>query len=299
MDSSPQTVSLVLGSGGARGLAHIGVIHELEARGLDIRAIAGSSMGALIGGMYAMGELETYSDWVNTLDQADVLRLLDWTLSGGGLIRGRKIIDKLRELVGERNIEDLPIDYTAVAVDLDRGREIWLTDGPLFDAIRASIAIPGLFTPHRYGKRTLIDGGILNPVPVAPTLRTMTDRTIVVDVNAPVIESTAGVGQSEQHPHRTGNSSLAKVREFVDRFARDENPADNQPGMTAVLLQSLETMQSVITRQHLAVFHPDVVIQVPKNACMVHEFHRAGELIELGRRLAAETLDSVHPERHG
>lgn len=139
-----RTVSLVLGSGGARGLAHIGVIEELEAQGYKIRAIAGSSMGALVGGIYAMGELTTYRDWVEGLSQADVISLLDWPFSGGGMIRGDKLIRKLKDLVGESDIEDLPISYTAVAVDIERGREIWMSDGSLFDAIRASIAIPAV-----------------------------------------------------------------------------------------------------------------------------------------------------------
>lgn len=295
MEIPPTTVSLVLGSGGARGLAHIGVIRELEARGYEIRAIAGSSMGALVGGVYGMGELETYAQWVSSLAQTDVFRLVDWNLSGGGLIRGRRVIDKLRELVGERDIEHLPIDYTAVAVDLDRGREIWLNRGSLFDAIRASIAIPGLLTPHRYQDRTLVDGGILNPVPVAPTLSTVTDLTVVVDANAAAADPPP---LAEGHDPDQRNGRFEMLRDFIDSFSSERPPADTAPGLSAVLTRSLETMQEAITRQHLAVFRPDVVIGIPKNACMIHEFHRAAPVIDLGQRLAAHTLDSEHPGRH-
>jgi len=294
MNSKPRTVALVLGSGGARGLAHIGVIRELEARGHHIQVIAGSSMGALIGGIHAMGELDTYAEWVSSLDQTDVLRLVDWTLAGGGLIRGRRIIDKLRELTGDRNIEDLAIPFTAVAVDLDRGREVWMDRGPLFDAIRASIAIPGVLTPYSHRGRTLVDGGILNPIPVAPTLSTVTDLTIVVDANAAAVDPPPAEGDDE--PERTGR--LAMLREFIEGLGNDRPPVETRPGLSAVLTRSLETMQAAITRQHLAVFHPDVVVSIPKNACMVHEFHRAGFMIDLGHRLAAETLDSAHPASH-
>lgn len=284
-------VALVLGAGGARGLAHIGVIHALQAQGYRIKTIAGSSMGALVGGVFGMGELDTYAEWVSSLDQADVFRLLDWTLAGGGLIRGDKIVRKLRELIGECDIEDLSIDFTAVAVDLDRGREVWLRQGSLFNAIRASIAIPGVFTPHVHHGRTLVDGGILNPVPVAPTLGTMTDRTIVVDANAaatdpPPLATTSSGRES---------SRLDMLRDFV---GIERSPVDSAPGLSSILNRSLETMQGALTRQQLAFFQPDVVINIPKNACMVHEFHRAGPMIELGRRLAEETLASANPGRH-
>ncbi|MFP4161743.1 MAG: patatin-like phospholipase family protein [Ectothiorhodospira sp.] len=296
MRRRPRTVSLVLGSGGARGLAHIGVIRELEAQGYEVRAIAGSSMGALVGGIYALGELETYAEWVQGLSQSDVLGLLDWSFSGGGLIRGEKLIRKLRDLVGERDIEHLPIDYTAVAVDIERGREVWMSEGTLFDAIRASIAIPAVFTPHRYQGRTLVDGGLLNPVPVAPTLRTFTDLTIVVDVNGPAPEAEDGVEadprEGEGDEDRLG--LLERMRGYVESLGGESTPrAAEGMALSEVLMRSLDTMQAAITRQHLAVFRPDLVISVPKNVCMIHEFHRAQPVIELGQRLARENLEGM------
>jgi NTE family protein len=182
---APTSISLVLGSGGARGHAHIGVIEELLAQGLAIRSIAGSSMGALIGGIHAAGKLARYTEWVRPLQRLDVLGLIDWTLRGGGLIKGDRIIGMLREVIGDVDIENLPIPYTAVAVDIDTQREVWFSQGPLFDAIRASIAVPAVFRPHRYQGRLLVDGGLLNPLPISPTLRDLTDATIAVDVNAP------------------------------------------------------------------------------------------------------------------
>lgn len=289
--SSARTVSLVLGSGGARGLAHIGVIQELEAQGYEIRAIAGSSMGALVGGIYALGELDTYAEWVRGLEQSDVLGLLDWTFSGGGIIRGEKLIKKLKELVGESDIEHLPISFTAVAVDIERGREVWMTDGSLFDAIRASIAIPAVFTPHRYRGRTLVDGGLLNPVPVAPTLRTLTDLTIVVDVNGPAPES--GPEPEDGSPADGKQGLLQRMRGYVESFGGESSPSVAEGlAVSEVLMRSLDLMQAALTRQHLAVFCPDLVISVPKTVCMIHEFHRAGPVIDLGRELAREALAS-------
>ncbi len=288
-----KTISLVLGSGGARGLAHIGVIRELEKSGARVQAIAGSSMGALVGGMYAAGKLDAYEDWVSALEQSNVLSLVDWTFSGGGLIKGKKIINKLSELVGEIAIEDLDIDYTAVAVDLDQGKEVWLDRGPLFDAIRASIAIPGVFTPHRYRGRILVDGGILNPIPVAPTLRQMSDLTVVIDVNGPSDEAlnSSGSEGSKAEDDKSNGGLMDKLREFVDGIGPDRSPKPSQPGLFAIMLRSLDIMEASITRQHLAIFQPDLVVQVPKNIATIHEFHRAREIIDYGALLARRELN--------
>jgi len=297
-----RTVSLVLGSGGARGLAHIGAIQALQERGFQIDSIAGSSMGALVGGMHAAGRLDDYANWVSGLEQSDVFRLVDWTLSGSGLIRGDKIIKHLKDMVGDARIEDMPIDFTAVAVDIEQGREIWLSEGSLFDAIRGSIGIPGLFTPHRYHGRLLVDGGILNPVPVAPTLRSLSDLTIVINVNGPI--PARGPRRERADPVEEDDAEskdggfTERIRDFFnDLIERDTRQAEeSQPGLAAMLIKSLETMQSVITRQHLAVFQPDLVVEVPKDACMIHEFHRADELIDLGYRRTIEALDRLRDQ---
>ncbi len=302
-----KTISLVLGSGGARGLAHIGAIAELQRAGVRIEALAGSSMGALVGGIYAADKLDAYEEWVCQLGQSDVLSLLDWTFSGGGFIKGRKIITKLEELVGELNIEDLALDYTAVAVDIDQGREVWMDRGPLFDAIRASIAIPGVFTPHRYRNRTLVDGGLLNPIPVAPTLRCITDLTVVVDVNGKEdarlegrdrksdASNAAKENAEEEAKEAAASSLMNKLRDFMDSFSKDRKPTDSQPGLLAVMMRSLDVMEAAITRQQLASFQPDLVIRIPKNACMVHEFHRAREVIDLGAEMARHAIEQYRP----
>ncbi|MFZ5960358.1 patatin-like phospholipase family protein [Pseudomonas sp. QL9] len=175
-------VALVLGSGGARGYAHIGVIEELERRGYEIACIAGCSMGSVIGGIYAAGKLREYREWVESLDYLDVLRLLDVSFRLGA-IRGERVFGKIHEILGEINIEDLPIPYTAVATDLINQQEIWFQEGNLHQAMRASAAIPSLFTPVVQGNRMLVDGGLLNPLPIVPVVSSHADLIIAVNLN--------------------------------------------------------------------------------------------------------------------
>ena len=176
-------IALVLGSGGARGYAHIGVIEELEARGYEIACIAGCSMGSVVGGIYAAGKLNEYRDWTQSLDYLDVLRLLDVSFRLGA-IRGEKVFGKIREIVGEINIEDLSIPFTAVATDLTNQQEIWFQEGCLHQAMRASAAIPSLFTPVVQGKRMLVDGGLLNPLPIVPVVSSHCDLIVAVNLNS-------------------------------------------------------------------------------------------------------------------
>ncbi|WP_455924837.1 patatin-like phospholipase family protein [Pseudomonas putida] len=191
-------VALVLGSGGARGYAHIGVIEEIERRGYEIACVAGCSMGAVVGGIYAAGKLDEYRRWIESLDYLDVLRLVDVSFRLGA-IRGEKVFGQIRKIVGELNIEDLRIPYTAVATDLTNQQEIWFQEGCLHQAMRASAAIPSLFTPVIQGNRMLVDGGILNPLPIVPVVSSHCDLIIAVNLNStnqkqyqlPVIERPA------------------------------------------------------------------------------------------------------------
>ncbi len=288
-------VSLVLGSGGARGLAHIGIIQCLEEQGYRIESIAGASMGALVGGIHAAGELATYRDWVCALSRTDVLRFLDFAFSAGGLFKGDRIMDTLREMVGEHAIEDLPIAYTAVATDIDRQREVWISKGPLFDAIRASIAVPTVFTPHRYLGLTLVDGGLLNPVPIAPTFRDRTDLTIAVNLNGPDRHPGRADRRQDREPEASPKDDLvSRIRQFLDGIG-DNLMQGVAPdlGVFELVSRSIETMQNAITAVKLAAYAPDVVIEVPRDACGAHEFYRAREVIELGYRLAGASLASL------
>src|SRR5512139_2478673 len=176
-------IALALGSGGARGYAHIGVIEELESRGYEIVGIAGSSMGALVGGLQAAGKLDDFAEWAKSLTQAAVLRLLDPSITSAGVLRAAKILDAVRDILGEVRIEDLPIPYTAVSTDLIAGKSVWLQRGPVDAAIRAWIAIPGVITPYVLDGRLLADGGILDPLPMAPIAAVNADLTIAVSLS--------------------------------------------------------------------------------------------------------------------
>ncbi|MNZ41010.1 NTE family protein RssA [compost metagenome] len=212
-------VALVLGSGGARGYAHIGVIEEIERRGYQITCIAGCSMGSVIGGLYAAGKLREYRDWVESLDYLDVLRLLDVSFRLGA-IRGERVFGKIYEILGDINIEDLPITYTAVATDLINQQEIWFQEGSLHQAMRASAAIPSLFTPVVQGNRMLVDGGLLNPLPIVPVVSSHADLIIAVNLNAtnqsryqlPVIERPAALKARFDSMIGTLSSKLSFLR---------------------------------------------------------------------------------------
>jgi NTE family protein len=286
------TVALALGTGGARGLAHIGAIEAIVAAGYRITAVSGSSMGALIGGIYAAGKLDVYRDWVCALQKMDVLKLVDWTLSGAGLIKGERIIGALRELIGDVAIEQLPIPFTAVATDLDREREVWLSRGSLFEAIRASIAIPTIFRPHPFHGHRLVDGGLMNPLPLTPLLQSPSDYTVAVNVNgAP--ETLTATRTPVKRVARTGLRS--RVAAFVKRTIGNHPGASHEPGWIDTLTQSLDLMQENLTSFRLAADRPDLVIEVPRNACAVYEFYRASELIELGRERAERALAAWQP----
>jgi len=285
-----KTVSLVLGSGGARGLAHIGVIQVLEERGYDVRSISGSSMGALIGGIYAAGKLDVYTNWVCALARLDVLRLLDVSFSGTAIFKGEKIINTLQDLIGQQNIEDLPIAFTAVATDLEESKEVWLSSGPLCEAIRASIAFPTVFSAVPHQGRTLVDGGLLNPIPIAPTLRDLTDITIAVSLsgNAKVIrKETPPVPEVPEER----NKYHQKIMDFIDNLHRKENGEEDDAGFFDIISKSLDVMQSTIASFKLADYRPDILIEIPKDVCTLYEFERATELIEIGRHEATARLD--------
>ncbi len=295
MAAATKTISLVLGSGGARGLAHIGVIQVLEERGYKISSISGSSMGALIGGIYATGKLDIYTEWVCALDRLDVLRLLDFSFSGTAIFKGERIINTLRELIGEQNIEDLPITFTAVATDIDESKEVWLSSGPLCEAIRASIAFPTIFSAVSYNGKTLVDGGLLNPIPIAPTLRDLTDMTIAVNLSGNAKVVAADLPKIDKVPEQR-NRYHQKVIDFIDGLQhknglKNGTKEEDEAGFFDVISKSIDVMQLTITNFKLAAYRPDILIEIPKAVCTMYEFERAEELIEIGRREAIAQLD--------
>ncbi|NOZ37269.1 MAG: serine protease [Gammaproteobacteria bacterium] len=290
----------MLGSGGARGYAHVGVIEWLLDNHYEIRSIAGSSMGALVGGIYAAGELDTFKQWILALRRTDVLRFLDFSFSSEGLFKGERIISVLKELVGEHEIEELPINFTAVATDIERQKEIWLSDGPLFDAIRASIAVPTIFTPHEYRGMRLLDGGLLNPVPVMPTLRDQNDLTIAVNLNAAHNGlSRAKEKAAEQDDMRNSrNPYQQRVLDFIGSLQRaNKKPAYARLSMLELVSSSFETIQNALSQLKIASSPPDVLIEIPRSASRAFEFHRASSLIEIGYQKTAAVMANWQEEK--
>ena len=287
-----RTVSLVLGSGGARGLAHIGVIHWLEENDFKIESISGCSMGALIGGIYAAGKLDEFEQWVSAINKVDIISLLDISWGKNGLVKGDKIINTLVELVGNQLIEDLPVTFTATAADIKSEKEIWINSGKLFDAIRASISLPLFFTPYNHKGVDLIDGGVLNPVPIAPTFGDETEITIAVNLGGtPVIQEI----QSDNLDKPEELSQLhEKVINFVSNLQRPGSKVvDRDWGAYDIANQAFDAMQSTIARQKIAAYPPDHVIEIARNSCGTLEFDRASEMIELGYRKAQACLSSL------
>lgn len=316
-------VALVLGSGGARGYAHIGVIEALQKRGYEIGCIAGCSMGAVVGGIYASGRLPAYKAWIESLDYLDVLRLLDVSFRLGA-IRGEKVFGKIRELVGEVNIEDLAIPFTAVATDLTNHQEIWFQEGCLHRAMRASAAIPTLFTPVVQGNRILVDGGLLNPLPIVPVVSAHCDLIVAVNLNAdnqlqyqlPVIDRpqvlkgrfdqlinqisaklpfkkpanpvTVGISPQELEPKLTCNLPPSAA---PSANASHELHSTGPASLLELVNQSFEAMQSSLAQYKIAGYPPDILINFPKRVCRFFEFYKAQELILLGEKIAHDTLD--------
>jgi NTE family protein len=278
-------ISLVLGSGGARGYAHIGVIEALEAKGYEIVSVSGCSMGALVGGLYACGKLDEYKEWVLGLQPLDVAGLFDLAWDKRGIMSGSKVFGRLEELVGDSKIEALRIAYTAVSADLNRSKEVWFQEGDLLTAIRASIAIPSVFTPVELDGMLLVDGGVLNPLPVAPTMSDRSDMTVAVNLYGPDTEQ-------EQPPVTERYDSLverlaSKAKSAIkERLKRQE-----QVHAFSILDQSFDTMQRSLTQYRIGGYPPDIMIELPKNICSTFDFHKAKMLIEAGKKAVEEALD--------
>lgn len=277
-----KNISLVLGSGGARGMAHVGVIRWLEEHDYVIQSISGCSMGSLIGGFYAAGKLDAFTDWICNISTFDMVKLLDFKGSGG-LVSGETLMKKLNELLGEHKIEDLSIKYTAIAADVKGEKEIWINHGSLSDAIRASISLPLFFTPYELNGRMLIDGGVLNPVPIAPTFHDKTDLTIAVNLG----------GTVDPHYSYTDNNETYSVSEKLIAYFQSISIADRLIGNNSIYKvadQSFDAMQGTIARMKLSAYPPDIEIDIPRNLCGTLEFNRVEEIIEYGYKKCQNVL---------
>jgi NTE family protein len=263
-------VSLVLCGGGARGYTHIGVIEELKKYDFEIVSIAGTSMGAVVGALEACGKLEVYKKWVTSLDFIDIFKFLKTPFK----LDGDKIFKKIVELVGNYKIEDLPIKFTAVATDLTKGKEVWIQRGNVWEAVKASSAIPGVFDPVVINGRMLVDGGVLNLMPVAPVMSDFSDLIIAVNL----------FGEENNKQYEIPHEIKKKQSIFEDIwnkiFQEKEDPVN----------KSIDLMMSTIFRYRRAEYKPDLEIFIPQNIAQWYEFHRAPELIEIGKLIAKDAL---------
>ncbi len=275
-------------------MAHVGVIHWLLANNYRIKSISGCSIGALVGGVYAIGKLNDFEKWMCSVNRRDIFALLDLSWNTGGVFKGDRLFEALHKIMGDTKIEDLPIAYTAVAANLETGKEVWIDSGRLISAIRASISIPLFFTPYVYNNAKLIDGGVLNPVPIAPTFSDFTELTIAVNVSGSLTHikkcRSPAVLTIEPSTRRAG-----KIAGFIDEMkqravAYINTGGDSELDMIDIAYQSYDAMQSTIARQKLAAYPADITIEIPRNYCRILEFDRSSELINLGYEMANKVI---------
>lgn len=310
LPSNDLKIGLALGAGSARGWAHIGVINALEERGIRPDIATGASVGALVAAAYASGQLEVLEAWVSQLTKIDVWRLLDTTFSGGGVMRGNRLMRAIGEQIEDRRIEELPVKFAAVAADLNTGLEVWLRDGSMLNAVRASSGMPGLFSPMWYQNRWMIDGGVVNPVPVSLCRALGADYVIAVNLNThfgqhPGLRRPRVPNRDKQpsmpqlQPTQVeGWTSLDRWSALVDGLVEAlKRPRSEEPGLFNVITASINIMQDRITRSRLVGDPPTIMITPDLGHFQVMDFHRAEEAVEIGYRAvenAAKELEDLN-----
>ena len=288
-----KNIALVLSGGGARGIAHIGVIEELEKRGYTISSIVGTSMGAMVGGIYALGKMEEFKEWLFTLDKLKVFRLVDFTLSKQGLIKGDKVFQAMQQFIPDKNIEDLTIPYQAIATDIKNNEEVVFDKGSMFKAIRASVAIPTVLTPVSYQKgKLLVDGGVLNNIPLSHAKKTKDDILVAVNVNAPIPPLKWEKDNKESEKEQ--NMYQRKLLEWYEHFFNsDEKEMENKMGYFDLINNTLNLMQQKYDQVILKMYPPDILINISHESCGTFDFYKAKELVKTGIHQAKKVLDEL------
>jgi NTE family protein len=291
-------IGLALGGGSARGWAHIGVIRTLAEAGVVPDMVCGTSVGAFVGAAYVDGDLDRLEQWANNLTRQAVVGFLDFSL-GSGLIKGEKLIEFFRSHFVDKPISKLPLPFAVVATDLQTGREIWLQAGMVSDAVRASIALPGLFTPVEHEGRWLVDGGLVNPVPVSLCRAMGADLVIAVDLNSDIVgkhfrKARTSKTAAPDHAGSIGETVLARIQSGMATLGIAAKIPDNRPSMLDVLASSINIMQQRITRSRLVGDPADVLIAPRLSEFGLLEFHRAAVAIEIGSRAAKQALPQIN-----
>lgn len=279
-----KNVALVLSSGGSRGLAHIGAIKALEERGFMITSVAGSSIGSVIGGLYAMNQLNTYVDWVSTLNMKSVWGLLDFTFNKNGIIKGDRVFDKMKAIIPDENIENMKIPFAAVATDLLNERDVVFKTGSFYEAVRASISIPAMLTPVKYEDTWLVDGGVLNPMPMDHVKRRKGDLLVVVSLHG---QSSGQVIKTREEEERSYFTRMFKALSM-----QQKTPTQDNIGYYDLLNFTSSAMINKIVKLSLDIHQPNIVIDIPNDASGIFEFYKAKELIALGEKIAHEQIDN-------
>lgn len=277
-------IALVLSGGGARGLAHIGAIETLESHGYEITSIAGCSMGALIGGMYAAGKLPEVKDWVLALDRRKVLSLVDFSLSLTHLVKGDRVMEALKEIVPDVNIEDLPIPYTAVATDWNSGKEVVFDHGSLYDAIRASISIPLFLNPVRREDMLLVDGGLVNSLPLNRVVRHSGDLLFGINVSTHDYQGELLMQQFVERKLLSKSMPAAVMNRIMKHF---EGININY---VTLLMRTIAIMLEQNTRQQILISRSDLVVQVPMKRYGVFDFDKAAAILQIGKHKTSRAL---------
>lgn len=278
-----KSVALVLSSGGSRGLAHIGVINELVKQGFQITSISGSSIGSVIGGLYAMGKLKEYAEWVSSFNKKDILGFVDFTLTTNGLLKGERVFDKMKTFIPDMNIEDMPIPFAAVATDILHQKEVVFTKGSFYEAVRASVAIPAIFIPVKFNNTILVDGGVLNPVPIEYVHRNTDDILIVVTL----------YGDKTNDFHKEEETHTRYLKGLTRSFSNLISTGDKQTtGYYSLLSSTTSAMIHRIAKMSIEKHKPDMIINIPCDSANTFDFYKAKELIELGEKAAAEAIRS-------
>lgn len=293
-------VALVLASGGSRGLAHIGAIEVLEEHGFRIASISGASMGALVGAMYAAGGLDVFKDWMKTVDRMKVFSLMDFTIGNGGFVKGDKVIEELKSIIPDKNIEDLPIPFTAVSTDILHRKEVVFDRGSLYDAVRSSISLPSVFTPNRIGDMLLVDGGVVNPIPINRVARHEGDILVAVDLNAPYeekhdLQSNRRKSLLRQKFEQVMNNIADMAGKDDDGRAESSVPEekaeqDDDMGIVTILNESSSMMIQTNSELTIKLYPPDILVRIAKNAYSTMEFYKYDEIVSLGRKKTEEAL---------
>ena len=312
MSAEPTTkrpsIGLVLGGGAARGFAHIGVLRTLLANGIVPNVVVGTSIGAVVGGAFASGQLDTLETWARGLQVRNVLGYLDIRLNGSGLIGGEKLAAQLSASIGNTLIEDLPVKFATVATEVRTGHEIWLTHGRMVDAMRASYALPGIFSPILIGDRWLVDGALVNPVPVSAARALGAEIVIAANVSTDVFAHSTTIYAHGALPPEPAETSLEPEPAPKRRFGKFFSPertvkreffgGGGRPGISSVMVDAFNIMQDRITRARLAGDPPDLLITPRVGQIGWFDFHRAADLIEFGARATERAIDSIEEAIH-